>query len=490
MIKTLFEHKLKAFWRGTNMERTLGVWLLIAVIGLYFCYSMLLIGLNLSEFLELIGPSNKIIQSFCGTILTYFLIDFILRLQFQSLPTLQIIPYLPLPIRPSTVFHYLSLCSILSFFNFLPLLLFTPFILDTISHHYGSLAGASFLVALVGFILINNFLLFLVKRKAGSNAIIFWMTILVISVGLIADFYFDLYKISFISSYFFLLILRIPSFCILPVILGLSLYAINYVNFKDMLNVDDLESKTHSQVKSATNIPFLHTLGLPGELVSNELKLITRNKRPRTALMMSAILLLYGVVLYKGSDVPEIIYLIMGLMLTGVFIIQYGQYMYGWQSSHFDGMMISEFTVTDFLKSKFIIFTMVSAIAFLLTIPYLYFGWKVVLVNLVMLIWNIGVSSTLILFYANRNYRSIDLSKGAIFGWEGVNGSQIILAIPLYLVPIAIFYPFKYFAQPLLGYTTLFVIGIGFIVSRNYWIEVLDKDFHSKKYKIAEGFRK
>jgi len=180
----------------------------------------------------------------------------------------------------------------------------------------------------------------------------------------------------------------------------------------------------------------------------------------------------------------------MGVMLTGVFIIQYGQYMYGWQSSHFDGMMISEFTVADFMKSKFIIFTIISLAAFMLTIPYVYFGWKVVFVNVVMFTWNIGVSSTFILFYANRNYKSIDLSKGAIFGWEGINGSQVILAIPLYLVPVAIFYPFKYFGQPMLGYAALFVIGLGFIIGRNYWIQILAKDFHSKKYKIAEGFRK
>ena len=490
MVKILFQNKLKAFCRGSNIERTLGVWLLIAAIGIYFCYSMLLVGLNLSGLLLLIGPENHIIQSFCGIILLYFFMDFILRLQFQILPALQIKPYLTLPIRSSTIFHYLALSSILSFFNFLPLMLFTPFILERINQEYGILTSVSFLTALVGFIMINNFLLLGVKGRVGSNAFIFWKATLIVAISLLGDFYFELYDISNFSSYLLLLILKNQIYCIIPISVAVLIYTINYSRFTTSLSLDDFGTKKGLQAKSITNIPFLNRFGIPGELVANELKLIIRNKRPRAALMMSAILLLYGFVLYKGSEVSELIYLIMGLMLTGVFIVQYGQYMYGWQSSHFDGMMISEFTVADFLKSKYIIFTIISLMAFMLTIPYVYFGWKVILVNVVMFTWNIGVSSTFILFYANRNYKSIDLSKGAIFGWEGISGSQVILAIPLYLVPIAIFYPFKYFGHSNIGYASLFVIGLGFIIGRNFWIEVLTKDFHSKKYRITEGFRK
>lgn len=134
-------------------------------------------------------------------------------------------------------------------------------------------------------------------------------------------------------------------------------------------------------------------------------------------------------------------------------------------------------------------FTLVSSFFLLLTTPYAYFGWKTLLIEVIMYLWNIGVNATLVLFFANRNYKRIDLSKGAAFNWEGVGGNQWILSIPLLVAPYIIYGPFALLHHADIGLAILAVVGFIFIFTRSFWIKKLETDFQTKRYIIAEGFR-
>jgi len=163
--------------------------------------------------------------------------------------------------------------------------------------------------------------------------------------------------------------------------------------------------------------------------------------------------------------------------------------MYSWQASHFDGLMVSKVSFADFLRGKYLLFTVVSTAAFLLTLPYAYFGWKIIWFHLVMYLWNIGVNTTIVLFFANRNYRRIDLTKGASFNWEGVGATQLMLSLPLMLFPFIIYAPFAVFHLQNIALAVMGIIGLSFVLTRSFWIKKLEEDFHQKKFTIAEGFR-
>jgi len=106
-----------------------------------------------------------------------------------------------------------------------------------------------------------------------------------------------------------------------------------------------------------------------------------------------------------------------------------------------------------------------------------------------MYLWNVGVNTTMVLFFANRNYKRIDLSKGAAFNWEGVSGNQWILSLPLIITPYIIYAPFALLGHADIGLTLLALTGLAFIVTRSFWIKKLEADFYTKRYTIAEGFR-
>jgi hypothetical protein len=106
-----------------------------------------------------------------------------------------------------------------------------------------------------------------------------------------------------------------------------------------------------------------------------------------------------------------------------------------------------------------------------------------------MLIWNLGVNTVLVLFFANQNYKRIDLSKGSAFNWEGVGASQWILSLPLLITPFIVYFPFSYMDYPDAGIAFIGITGLLFIISREFWLNLLVKQFQNKRFTIAEGFR-
>jgi hypothetical protein len=178
-----------------------------------------------------------------------------------------------------------------------------------------------------------------------------------------------------------------------------------------------------------------------------------------------------------------------GMFMTGFFIINYGQFMFSWQASHFDGLMVSKVSFVNFLKGKYLLFTATSTVAFLLTIPYVYYGWRVLLVHFVMYLWNLGVTVNIVLYFANRNAKRIDLSKSASFNWEGVGATQLILSFLLFLPPFIIYLPFKLLGNPDLALAALATCGVVGILTRGFWINFLEADFNKRKFAILDGFR-
>ena len=292
-----------------------------------------------------------------------------------------------------------------------------------------------------------------------------------------------------VSYRFFGNMIKMPVLALLPAVLAIAMYYVNFIYLKGNLYLEELSSKKAAEYKSSTEIPLLGRYGSVGDLAANEIKLILRNKRSRSALIMGLFFMFYGLIFYTQSVYGEGFKVFVGMFMTGIFIINYGQFMFSWQASHFDGLLVSKISFTDFLKAKYLLFTIVSTVAFILTVPYVYFGWRVVMIHFIMYLWNLGVNTTIVLFFANRNYKRIDLSKGASFNWEGVGATQLLLSFPLMICPYIFYLPFKLLKMPDVGLAILAVIGIIFILTRNFWIKKLEADFYTKRYKIAEGFR-
>ncbi|MGN8068259.1 DUF5687 family protein [Mucilaginibacter sp. SG564] len=489
MISTFIRHELKAFWRSKNTGKSIAVRIVMIFLILYLFGCILLAGIGMDKILEIAFPNDDLVKSFCGIVLIYFLFDLFMRLQLQELPTLRVQPYLHLPIKRNTLVGYLAITAVFSMFNLWPFLLFLPFIFKIIAPDSGIIVALAFVVAIIGISVFNNYLALYLKRKSNLNGWIFLITAAVLILIVIADFWWHFYSLHNISYAFFGRLLTMPILAIIPALLGIVMYYFNFLYLKQNLYLETLTARKVKIYKSNTDIPFLSRFGTIGDLAANEIKLVFRNKRSRSSLIIGLFFMFYGLIFYTNKSLGQGWYLFAGMYMTGAFVVNYGQFMFGWQASHFDGILVSKINFSDFVKAKYLLFTTVSAISFVLTIPYVYFGWHVLLVHFVMCVWNIGVTTTIVLFFANRNFKRIDLSKSGTMNWEGVGASQLLLTLPLILTPYIIYTPFAVFKHPDIGLALLAVTGFIAILTRNYWIKQLEADYYSKRYRIAEGFR-
>jgi hypothetical protein len=489
MIFTFLNHEFKAFQRSKNIGKSIALMIFIGLALLYLFLCIAFIGLFLDKILLSVFPNDLLVVSFCGCLMVYFLIDLILRIQLQELPTLRAQPYLHLRIKRNTIVRYLSLMGMVSVFNLWPFILFTPFLVKIISRQTGGGTALVYLISIVSLAIFNNYLALFIKRKSNLNGWIFLIVTGVLIFILIGDFKFHLYSIFHSSHLFFGNLADNPALMLVPILMAVIMYYINFAYLKSNLYMDELNQGKAAAYKSSTEYPFLNRFGRVGDLAANELKLILRNKRPRSALIMSIFFLFIGLVYYTNPKYQGSWYIFVGIFMTGIFIINYGQFMHSWQAAHFDGIMAGRIKMEDFIKSKYLLFTLISTIIFLLTLPYIYFGWRIVLINLVMYLWNIGVNTTMILFFANRNAKRIDLSKSGSLNWEGSSSTQFLLGIPVFISPYLVYTPFNYFDQETIGLGVMAAIAITFILTRNYWIQKLKTDFIKRRYTIIEGFR-
>lgn len=463
-----------------------------AVMGILIVYlllNVLVVAFFMDKILTKIHPEQDVLQTFNSFIVYYFLMDLMARFQLQQLPTLSVKPYLHLPISKNQIVNYLSLTSLGTAFNLTPFLLTIPFLVKVLVPQHGMGPFWGYMACIFGLTLFNHFFSLWLKRKVNLNA--FWMLgffgLLLILWAL--EFYFKVISLFNISKDLFNAIINTPVLSGSAVILAFAMFLINHNYLKSNLYLEELRT-SNTSVKSGTEIPYLNRFGIVGDLAANELKLILRNKRPRSVLVMCIMFMLYGLLFYNNPKYDGYGHIVFcGMLMTGIFITNYGQFMFSWQSAHFDGVLASRIEPQDFFKSKILLFDVFSTFCFLFTIPYVYFGWKVLIVHFVMYLWNIGVNTIIVLYFANQNYKRIDLSKGGSFNWEGVGASQLILSIPLLLAPSLIYLPLSYFDYPEIGLAVFAIIGLIFIFSREFWLNKLVAIFNRKRYLIAEGFR-
>lgn len=466
---------------------------MLGIIILYFLLNLLAISFFLDKILLELFPNRDVVSSFSGFLLYYFFLDLLLRYQLQELPTLRVRPYLHLAIKRSQIINYLSFISLWSGFNLAPFLLTVPFLIKILLPQYGAGVFAGMVLAISGLTFFNHFLTLWIKRKENSNA---WLMLIILGcLSAIAylDFSAHFISISAFSTMVFSAVSDNPLYSILFLFPLLAIFYVNYFYLKSNLYLDELRSSSDKK-RSGSEIPFLNRFGAAGDLAATEIKLIFRNKRAKSAIIKSFIFIFYGLLFYTNPKLSgqENFFapIFCGMLMTGIFIINYGQFMFSWQSSHFDGLLANKISIEDFFRSKFLLFTIFSSINLILSIPYVYFGWRILMMHTVMFLWNLGVNATLVLYFANRNYKSIDLSKSASFNWQGVGASQWILSIPILLGPFAIYAPVYFMGFESLAIALVGLVGLAFIFTRKYWISILINNFNNRRYLIAEGFRK
>ena len=489
MIRTLLGHQWKAFWRSRDAGKSLAIQLVIGFFTIYMLVSAIGLGFFLQQLLRKAYPGQDIIKIFYGFILYYFLFDVMIRFLIQDLPTLTIQPYLIQNIQRKQLIRFLNVRSLFTVLNLLPLLLFTPFIVMSIGTTHGYIVAAAFMAGILSLTVFNHFLVLYVKRKSIISSWWLVMFFVVMAVVIAADYY-RIFSLSHISSVLFSFLQEHIWVCILLAGMAALAYFNNYSFLLKNLYLEDIVGK--GRRKEGADYTFLNRFGTIGVLTGLDIKLILRNKRPRSIGILTIVFLFYGFIFYKEQYIKEGWWgalMAGGIFLTGLFVSNYGQFLFAWQSAHFDGLMASNLSVKTYIKSKFALFTAVCTIVLLLTSLYGLMSWKLLLIQLAGYLYNVGIHTVIAVFFATHSYKGIDISKGSAFNYQGMSAEKWVYAMIVFLVPMIIYWPFALFINSWAGILALGIMGLLSFLLQDWWVDVLTKEFFKRKYKILSGFR-
>ena len=161
MIKHFLNLEWKQYFRSSYWQKSMALNILLVFFALYFIVMFLGLGFGLLFILKKTYPDQDPFVIANGLLFYWLMVDLMMRFFLQKLPVMSVKPLLTLPIKRSTIVHFVLGKSALSFFNFLPLFAIIPFSIMLIKEGYETSQILPWMVALIIVVLIINFLNFI-----------------------------------------------------------------------------------------------------------------------------------------------------------------------------------------------------------------------------------------------------------------------------------------------------------------------------------------
>lgn len=486
MIKQFIRLEWKQFFRASYFQKGIAIKILLVFAALYFGGAALMLGAGLFFISKKAFPDVDPIVTVNNFIIYWFLFEMVFRFFMQQLPVMNVKPLMTIPIKRNTVIHYLLGKTSISFFNFLAIFLFLPFCVVLLVKGYAVVNVLCWFLSIVFLTLSVNYLNFLINK---NNAIFYVIAISLIS--LIGLEYYGIFAVSEPIGIAFNTLYNQPYLVIIPLLLVTGLYYVNFIYIRKGFYLDDAVSKKIKEV-NATDLSWMDRFGNVAPFLKNDVKLIWRNARPKQVMMMSFMFLFYGLIFYTQDTYKEMpaILAFASMFVTGGFLMSFGQLVPSWDSEYYKLLMSQNIPYRQYLESKWYLMVFAVSLSFVLSIPYLYFGWEIFGMIAAGAIFNVGLNSFITLFGGALNRVPIELNvkAKAFSNTNGFNPTQMLIAMPKILLPILLFYiPYKLISFEA-GLIAIALSGVLGIVFKNQIFKFIEKIYQKGKYKTIAAF--
>ncbi|GAA4309965.1 DUF5687 family protein [Pontixanthobacter gangjinensis] len=490
MFKKFLWLEFKSFFRSASFGKSLGLKILMAFLALYFSVMFLSLGVGMFPLFKELYPERdplKVVNSF---MLAYFVFELIFRFLLQTLPVMDIKPLMVLPVKRSKVVNFVLVKSLFSFYNLLPLLLFIPFGLYCIiveDYDSGSMLG--WMIGVYASILCINYLNFIIKKRFTENLKALIPLVVIALVFVLLD-YLGIFDITHYFGELFNYLVANPLMALIPVALLVLLYLWNFQNLKGKFYLD-AGLKAKSKEVNIREYGWTKRFGSIAPFLQQDIKLIWRNKRPKATIYMSLLLLGYGLLFYPNDTYQGMpaFFVFVGIFITGIFMINFGQFVPSWDSSYYPMIMAQNIPMRQYLASKLGLITFSVVVLFILSTPYVYFGWEILLLNFACALYNMGVNAPLLLFAGSFNKKAIDLDKSPFMNYQGTGASQWLVGLPLLLIPIFFFWIINKFVNYEVAVGFLAILGVLGLILRPGLLNYLALRYRKRKYVMIQGFK-
>ncbi|HEY9185068.1 MAG TPA: DUF5687 family protein [Salegentibacter sp.] len=490
MVTRFLSLEWRAFFRSASLGKSLGLRILMVFLALYFAAVFLIFGIGLYPLLQEFFPGQDPLQLVNRFVLLWLVLELGMRFMLQTLPVMDIKPLMLLPIPKRKVVNFVLIKSLYSFYNFLPLFIIIPFGLFNIyKNEYPVSSILGWMLAMIALSLCVNFSNFIIKKRFTDNLKALIPIILVI-VLLAALEYFQVFEISLYFGRLLDYVVAMPYLAVIPVVVLVVLYKWNQQNLESKFYLD-AGLKGNKITNDTRDFQWTRKLGSIAPFLQLDLKLIWRNKRPKTTIYMSLLLVGYGLFFYPNDVYHDwdSFYVFIGIFMTGIFMINFGQFVPSWDASYYPMIMSQNIPLKQYLASKAGLISFSVVVLAILTTPYVYFGWNILMINMVCAVYNIGVNIPILLYAGSFNKKRIDLDKSPFMNYQGTGATQWLVSLPLMALPVLLYW----FTDKFFGMETalglLSFLGIAGLLLRPVLLNSIAKRYQERKYAMINGFK-
>ena len=478
----------KKFFRASQWELKLVIRILIGFLVLYFLAAFMFLGVGGYYILTKENPEKNPIFIVNTLIGLYFMMDLLLRYFFQSIPVTEVKPLLLLPIPKKGIIRVVLIRSLASFFNFIPIVILLPFcIVFSIEKGFNFSVWIWF-VTILCLSLSTNFWVYLINKSRQSAGVFFGAFIVL----------YVLEKFTALSLLDLLaqgmnVIYNEPYWIIIPLVILYFSISISARFLKKQLFLDKGLSKKKEGIVGA-NLNFFDRWERMGFFLKNDIRLIIRNIRARQVVLMGTLFLFYGLFFFTQEQYLEMptVLVFSGLFITGGFMITFGQYVPAWDSEYYSFLMCQNLSYRKYLSSKLYLMMFSVVICSIVSIPYSFFGKKVMLIIWASGIFNFGFGSIITLFSGAFNTTPVKLNiKAKAFeNTQNFSFIQMLFILPKLILPVLVFYlPYTFFGL-YAGLAGLIVTGLLGLLFQKQLLNIIEKTYRKKKYQTLSSFNK
>lgn len=486
MNKLLFNLRIKSFLRSPLLATNIIISVLVAVYGFMFSIGMLIFGFATYFMLE---ESNLIPFEAVNKYLIYFFVaDLLLRYLLQKFNANNIKTLLLTNISKDKIVRNILGKSVFSIFNIFGLLYFLPLICIFLVKDGFSFPLLIWGISCLLLLYMNNYLNLLLNKIDVVFYLFFGTAFM---LGLLQ--YYNFFEITDYTYFFYKSFYNYP-FLIFPLVAILA--GIIYGAYKNYLKNLYLDKGLETKQKEVQNLnlSWLDQFGSFGTFLKLDIKMLLRNKRSKSTMLMSFGFVFYGLLFF--TNITEIynnsfMYMFAAIFVTGGFIFNFGNYIPSWDSSYYSLMMTQNITYNNYLKSKWLLMVLSTIICCFLSLFYLYFGLNIYLMILSGAIFNIGVNTHLVMLSGAFVKTPIDLStnKNLMGDKSAFNVKSILLSLPKMLLPMFLYAIGVLIKDETLGYILVSLAGIIGFAFRNYIFRQIEKVYKREKYSTLAAYK-
>nr|WP_321234007.1 DUF5687 family protein [uncultured Psychroserpens sp.] len=486
-LKHFFSLEWKSFFRSASFKMNLALKIFMLMGALMMAVSFLSLGLGSYYIIEEVLEKDplEVVNRF---LVFYIIIDLVIRYFLQNMPIINIRPLLYLPIKKGKVINFALNKTVISFFNIVHAFFFIPFSIILVKEGHPFVNVLGWHLAIMGLMFCNNFINVFVNNKD----VIFY-GILGSIIALIGLTYYEIFDITTYTISIFKAFYNSPYLAIVTIVLAIVLYKVAFNYFRKHFYLDAGLAKK-SVTAQTEDMTWLNRFGSISTFLKNDIKLIKRNKRSKTTLMLSFLFLFYGLLFFTGSveayDGP-FWRVFAGIFVTGGFLFSFGQFVPSWDSAYYPLMMSQNIKYKEYISSKWYLIVIATIVSTILASFYLYFGWQAYAAVLVGGIYNVGVNAHIVLWGGAYIKTPIDLTsnKKAFGDKKSFNMKTLLLTIPKMVLPM-ILYAIGHFAVgELFGFALVAIAGLAGLLFRDKVFNIIEKIYKSEKYKTLKAYK-